>query len=92
MMEVILFVLVIFAILFACQFFYELINVFFSSGEDGITSLVIFIFLFISTIVILCELSSMPKAIDVYRGNTTLEITSVNGVPTDTVVVWKNKK
>lgn len=32
-----------------------------------------------------------PSAIDVYRGNTELEITSVNGVPTDTVVVFKNK-
>ena len=30
-----------------------------------------------------------PSAIDVYRGNTELEITSVNGVPTDTVVVFK---
>lgn len=32
-----------------------------------------------------------PTALDVYRGNTKLEITSVNGVPTDTVVVFKNK-
>ena len=32
----------------------------------------------------------IPTAIDVYRGNTELEITSVNGVPTDTVVVFKN--
>lgn len=30
-----------------------------------------------------------PKPIDVYRGKTELEITSVNGVPRDTVVVWK---
>jgi hypothetical protein len=32
-----------------------------------------------------------PTALDVYRGNTELEITSVNGIPTDTVVVFKNK-
>ena len=32
-----------------------------------------------------------PSALDVYRGNTELEITSVNGVPTDTVVVFKEK-
>ena len=32
-----------------------------------------------------------PSAIDVYRGNTELEITSVNGVPIDTVVVFKRK-
>ena len=37
--------------------------------------------------------TSMPKptALDVYRGNTELEITSVNGVPTDSVVVFKTK-
>lgn len=34
---------------------------------------------------------SHPTAIDVYRGNTELEITSVNGVPTDTAVVFKKK-
>ena len=32
-----------------------------------------------------------PTALDVYRGNTKLKITSVNGIPTDTVVVFKNK-
>lgn len=32
-----------------------------------------------------------PTALDVYQGNTILEITSINGVPTDTVVVFKNK-
>ena len=30
-----------------------------------------------------------PSAIDVYRGKTELEITSVNGIPIDTVVVFK---
>ncbi len=30
-----------------------------------------------------------PQAIDVYCGKTELEITSVNGVPQDTVVIWK---
>lgn len=30
-----------------------------------------------------------PSALDVYRGNTELEITSVNGIPTDAVVVFK---
>ena len=32
-----------------------------------------------------------PSALDVYRGNTELEITSVNGTPIDTVVVFKEK-
>lgn len=30
-----------------------------------------------------------PSALDVYRGNTEMEITSVNGTPIDTVVVFK---
>lgn len=32
-----------------------------------------------------------PSAIDVYRGNTELEITSINGIPTDTIVVFKKE-
>lgn len=35
------------------------------------------------------EQSKIPTAMDVYRGKTELEITSVNDVPRDTVVVWK---
>ena len=30
-----------------------------------------------------------PSVLDVYRGKTELEITSVNGIPIDTVVVFK---
>lgn len=33
-----------------------------------------------------------PKAIDVYRGNTTLEITYKDSIPLDTVVVFKDIK
>ena len=33
-----------------------------------------------------------PSALDVYRGNTELEITSINGTSIDTVVVFKKKK
>ena len=33
-----------------------------------------------------------PSAIDVYRGNTELEITFVNGTPIDTVVVFQKIK
>ena len=35
------------------------------------------------------SMGNEPRAIDVYRGNTKLEITSVNGITQDTVVVWK---
>ena len=33
-----------------------------------------------------------PYALDVYRGNTELEIISVNGTPIDTVVIFKKEK
>lgn len=36
------------------------------------------------------SMGNEPRAIDVYRNKTELEITSVNGAPRDTVVVWKN--
>lgn len=52
----------------------------------------LFIILFaIAEILTIYEISRehKPKAIDVYRNKTELEITSVNGVPRDTVVVWK---
>lgn len=39
---------------------------------------------------ILILLSDMPQAIDVYRGKTDLQITSVDGIPKDSTVVWKN--
>lgn len=34
---------------------------------------------------------SIPTALDVYRGNTTLEITYRDGIPVDSVVVFKHK-
>lgn len=33
-----------------------------------------------------------PKPIDVYRGNTTLEVTYRDSIAVDSVVVWKDKK
>lgn len=38
------------------------------------------------------DISSEPTALDVYRGLSELEIMSVNGVPQDTVVVFKDIK
>lgn len=34
---------------------------------------------------------SIPTAMDVYRGNTTLEITYRDGVPVDSVIIFKQK-
>ena len=49
--------------------------------------------LFVMEICLVHEIIEKPKpsALDVYRGNTELEITSVNGVPTDSVAVFKEK-
>ena len=63
--------------------------------DDNLKGLCGFVSSFIILIAILIHGSNTseptPTALDVYRGNTELEITSVNGVPTDTVVVFKNK-
>lgn len=58
-------------------------------GVAGMWSTIVIII----AVIILNTNTSKPKptALDVYRGNTELEITSVNGVPTDTIVVFKNK-
>ena len=46
----------------------------------------------IVAVVLLIFFGNEPTALDVYRGKTELEITSVNGIPTDTVVVYKKNK
>lgn len=33
-----------------------------------------------------------PMPIDVYRGKTTLEITCRDGIPVDTIVIWKEEE
>ena len=38
------------------------------------------------------SMGNEPRAIDVYRGKTELEIHSINNIPQDTVVVWKGGK
>ena len=49
-----------------------------------------FIFSFIIFVLLLFQLDK-PKAIDVYKGKTTLEITYKDRVPVDSIVVWKNR-
>lgn len=51
----------------------------------------IFIIICIFCVVAAMLASPEPTSLDVYRGLTELEVTSVNGVPKDTVVVYKNK-
>ena len=67
-----------------------------SSTEDYDTGIIIggiIATLMVVEVSLLADIIGVPKpsAIDVYRGNTELEITSVNGVPTDSVVVFKEK-
>ena len=64
-------------------------------GGDFCTYMILGVFiiiLLIAEILMIYGISKehKPKAIDVYRNKTELEITSINGVPKDTVVVWKN--
>ena len=54
----------------------------------GFTLIASIVLAFIILVATLC-LKDNPKAIDVYRGSTTLEITYRNGMPIDSTVVWK---
>ena len=53
----------------------------------------LYAYLVVAITLIVCINISEPRptALDVYQGNTELEIKSVNGVPIDTVVIFKNK-
>ena len=52
---------------------------------------IIISFIIVACVSLLVDLKvNNPSAIDVYRGKTELEIHSINGIPQDTVVVWKN--
>lgn len=54
----------------------------------GVVLVVSIILAFIVLITTLC-LKDNPRAIDVYRGDTTLERTYRDGIPIDSTVVWK---
>ena len=58
-------------------------------GEIGtIASIIV---LYTLGVIIINKWKSTVPAIEVYRGNTTLEITYRDSVPIDSVVVYKNK-
>ena len=58
----------------------------------GIVSCTLLIIGLIITILCAIDKDTIPTAIDVYRGRTTLEITYKDGVAIDTVVVFKERK
>ena len=68
----------------------ELIN-----NNNPLIELILFMLIFSIILVfitlIVTSLKEEPKAIDVYRGKTTLEITYKDKMPIDSTVVWKNK-
>lgn len=59
--------------------------------DISVPSFITIILLTLGIIVSLIVISDTPQAIDVYRGNTTLEITYKEGVAIDSTVVFKNK-
>lgn len=82
--------ILIFALMVLWAFFRERGG---SSFDTGV-----FIGVVIMTLVIIeiCIISNIiekqkPSALDVYRGNTELEVTSINGMLIDTVVVFKKE-
>ena len=54
---------------------------------------IFFITMILNIIIAFCLIINLrkPKAIDVYQGNTTLEVTYKESTPIDSVVVWKNR-
>lgn len=62
----------------------EIVN-FISEGKCNIVYLILSIALYVSIVLHTKE----PRAIDVYKGKITLEITYKNSTPVDSVVVWK---
>ena len=84
---------IIFLYILALIFFLSFIGSFFNLYGDmgnGWLSVIFYGILFIVTLYTPIITHKSPQAIDVYRENTTLEITSVNNIPSDTTVVWKN--
>ena len=71
-----------------------IIGIYDSIKYDNSSINVISFFLCIFILIILITTLSFkekPKAIDVYRGKTTLEITYKDGIAVDSTVVFKNK-
>ena len=74
--------------IFFLEFLNSLMNLY-GDRHNGF-SVILHGVLFIMSLTTAIVSINTPKAIDVYRGKTSLEITSINNIPTDTIVVWKN--
>lgn len=89
-MEIII-ALVFIIILFVCSIVTLIENEILKDTDFTRTILGIFTGCSMIAIFLMIAYLCKPKAIDVYRDKTTLEITYKNSVPIDTVVVWKGK-
>ena len=89
-MEIII-ALVFIIILFVCSIVTLIENEIFEDTDFTRTILGIFTGCSMIAMFLIIAYLCKPKAIDVYRNKTTLEITYKNNVPIDTVVVWKGK-
>ena len=83
-------VVLIFALIILCSYISDRCDGSFDAGVFIGATIITLMIIELCLIEIITE-KQTPSAIDVYRGNTELEITSVNGVPTDSVVVFKEK-
>ena len=86
---------ILFAILAITLLIMVFIGIMFNTYSDiiggttyGIATLTVCIITFVTAVFTTIE-SRNPTAIDVYRGNTTLEVTYKNGVAIDSTVVFK---
>lgn len=89
-MEIII-ALVFIIILFVCSIVTFIKNEILEDTDFTSTILCIFTGCSMIAMFLIIAYLCRPKAIDVYRDKTTLEITYKNNVPIDTVVVWKGK-
>lgn len=80
-----------FAFMFAVSLFLFIIINGKKLNKISTSLLLIPLLLTIDIIVSLLVISKESKAIDVYKGKTTLEITYKDGVAIDSTVVWKKK-
>lgn len=78
--------MLLFLLILMCVGIFSLI---FDTEETSAFGLGVIFAAFLSIAFYAINTNGKPTPLDVYRGNTELRITSVNGIPTDTVVVFK---
>ena len=78
--------------LLGCSFMWSIMKLIQDTKLDD--KFLIFILSVYSLLVLWLSFSCLkePRAIDVYNGTTTLEITYKDNIPVDSTVVWKNNK